>query len=77
MKLLPPDMSLDQYADEFYYDGGEPKETNPSRIVYLRRDYFSHFFWLEDEDGVSVINEITKAQAMQYRKDNGLDMHEK
>lgn len=28
MKLLEPDQTLDEYADEFYFEGGEPREIS-------------------------------------------------
>lgn len=77
MELLPPDMTLDQYADEFYYNGGEPKETNISRIVYLCRDWFSHMVWLEGEDGKTIETFDFKRDAIQYCKENALDLRYK
>ena len=31
MELLNEDQTLDEYADEFYFEGGEPKETIPQK----------------------------------------------
>lgn len=47
MELLPPDMTLDQYADEFYYNGGEPKETdmnNEQQDLVLSGNYVDDCF---------------------------------
>lgn len=70
-------MTLEQYADEFYFDGGDPKETNMSKIVYLHRDYFSTNFWLEYEDR-GVVRHFSRGEDFKkYCQDNGLDLRYK
>lgn len=77
MKLLPTDMDLQQYADEFYFDGGDPKETSIKKIVYLHRDYFSTDSWLEYEGG-GVVRHFSRGENIKkYCEDNNLDLRYK
>lgn len=65
-------MDLERYADEFYFDGGEPKETK--KIVYLHRDYFSTDLWLEYEYGGVVCHFSRGENIKKYCEDNILDL---